>query len=93
MGYRTEFLRYPLCNYAVHVRGFGYWDIDFLRLELHSATEELFKAMANRPNDGDPQESLGPESLPTPALSPRQACDDTRSCGSQPAYGSLSDCR
>ncbi|MCU1223965.1 MAG: helicase UvrD [Edaphobacter sp.] len=59
MGYRTEFLRYPLCNYAVHVRGFGYWDIDFLRLELHSATEELFKAMANRPNDGDPQESLG----------------------------------
>jgi len=36
---------------------------------------------------------LGPEKLPTPALSPRQACDDTRSCGSQPAYGSLSDCR
>ena len=28
-----------------------------------------------------------------PALSPRQTCDDTRSCGSQPAYGSLSDCR
>jgi hypothetical protein len=35
----------------------------------------------------------GPEYLPTPALSPRQTCDDTRSCGNQSAYGSLSDCR
>ena len=35
------------------------------------------------------------EAVPStmPALSPRQACDDKRSCGSQPAYGSLSDCR
>ena len=39
---------------------------------------------------GDPREPLGPEYLPTPALSPRQACDMTpRSCGNQPAYGSF----
>jgi hypothetical protein len=36
---------------------------------------------------------LGRSFSPTPALSPRQACDDIRSCGTQPAYGSLSDCR
>ena len=42
---------------------------------------------------GDPREPLGPDKFPMPVLSPRQACDDTRSCGNQPAYGSLSDCR
>lgn len=39
------------------------------------------------------ESSLGRKLCPTPALSQRQACDDTRSCGSQSAYGSLSDCR
>ncbi len=36
---------------------------------------------------------LSRSSAPTPALSQGQACDDTHSCGNQPAYGSLSDCR
>ena len=49
--------------------------------------------MLDQVRAGDPREPPGPESIPTPALSPRQACDDKRSCGSQPAYGSLSDCR
>lgn len=60
------------------------------QLELSGST---FSGENRAAGHGDPREPLGPESLPTPALSPRQACDDTRSCGSQPAYGSLSDCR
>src|SRR5580698_3163463 len=68
----------------------------FFHVAMTGAERRLFKfyGVGNRATGhGDPREPLGPEYFPTPVLSPRQACDDTRSCGSQPAYGSLSDCR